>query len=141
MKTINELTPAKKEFVILASKKFGDGATLTRNEINEFAKSAGISSPSWLKKDEYRVGHGQYQLPTNSTSTSDTPDIPMTPQVTTSQPESTINLMMNTETQNLIPSHFEGFVPWGHCSTIKKVIQSKMFYHVFITGLSVNGKT
>ena len=79
MKTINELTPAKKEFVILASKKFGDGATLTRNEINEFAKSAGISSPSWLKKDEYRVGHGQYQLPTNSTSTSDTPDVPMTP--------------------------------------------------------------
>ena len=141
MKTINELTPAKKEFVILASKKFGDGATLTRNEINEFAKSAGISSPSWLKKDEYRVGHGQYQLPTNSTSTSDTPDVPMTPQVTTSQPESTINLMMNTETQNLIPSHFEGFVPWGHCSTIKKVIQSKMFYPVFITGLSGNGKT
>ena len=142
MKTINDLTPAKKEFVILASKKFGDGAILTRNEINEFAKSAGISSPSWLKKDEYRVGHGQYKLPTDTTSMSDIPsDVPMTPQVTTSQPESTINLMMNTETQNLIPSHFEGFVPWGHCSTIKKVIQSKMFYPVFITGLSGNGKT
>jgi MoxR-like ATPase len=49
--------------------------------------------------------------------------------------------MANTETQNLIPSHFEGFVPWGHCATIKKVIQSKMFYPVFITGLSGNGKT
>jgi len=32
MKTINDLTPAKKEFVILASKKFGDGAILTRND-------------------------------------------------------------------------------------------------------------
>ena len=146
MKTINDLTPAKQEFVIAASKKFGDGAILTRNEINEFAKSAGLKTPSWLKKDEYRVGHGQYQLPFNSgsksdTPKSDTPEVAMTPQVTTSQPETTINLMANTETQNLIPSHFEGFVPWGHCSTIKKVIQSKMFYPVFITGLSGNGKT
>ena len=144
MKTLNDLTPAKKEFVIAASKKFGDGAILTRNEINEFAKSAGLSSPSWLKKDEYRVGHGQYQLPTDSESadsTSDIPDVPMAPQVTTSQPETTVNLVMNSDTQNLIPNHFEGFVPWGHCSTIKKVIQSKMFYPVFITGLSGNGKT
>ena len=41
----------------------------------------------------------------------------------------------------MIPSHFEGFVSWGHCSTIKKIIQSRMFYPVFITGLSGNGKT
>ena len=139
MKNINDLTPAKKEFVILASKKFGDGATLTRNQINEFSKEAGISSPSWLKKDEFRVGHGQYQLPSDSTSN----DIPMTPQVAinNNQPETTVNLMMNTETQNLIPGHFEGFVSWGHCATIKKIIQSRMFYPVFITGLSGNGKT
>jgi len=142
MKNINDLTPAKKEFVVLASKKFGDGAILTRNQINEFAKEAGVPAPSWLKKNEYRVGHGQYQLPTDSTSSvSDTPDVPMTPQVDTNQPETRVNLVVDTETQNLIPSHFEGFVPWGHCSTIKKIIQSRMFYPVFITGLSGNGKT
>ena len=142
MKNINDLTPAKKEFVVLASKKFGDGAILTRNQINEFAKEAGVPAPSWLKKNEYRVGHGQYQLPTDSApSVSDTPEVPMTPQVDTSQPETRVNLVVDTETQNLIPSHFEGFVPWGHCSTIKKIIQSRMFYPVFITGLSGNGKT
>ena len=142
MKNINDLTPAKKEFVVLASKKFGDGAILTRNQINEFAKEAGVPAPSWLKKNEYRVGHGQYQLPTDSdSSASDTPDVPMTPQVDTNQPETRVNLVVDTETQNLIPSHFEGFVPWGHCSTIKKIIQSRMFYPVFITGLSGNGKT
>ena len=142
MKNINDLTPAKKEFVVLASKKFGDGAILTRNQINEFAKEAGVPAPSWLKKNEYRVGHGQYQLPTDSdSSASDTPDVPMTPQVDTSQPETRVNLVVDTETQNLIPSHFDGFVSWGHCSTIKKIIQSRMFYPVFITGLSGNGKT
>ena len=146
MKNINDLTPAKKEFVVLASKKFGDGAILTRNQINEFAKEAGVPAPSWLKKNEYRVGHGQYQLPTDSApsvsdTVSDAPEVPMTPQVDTSQPETRVNLVVDTETQNLIPSHFEGFVPWGHCSTIKKIIQSRMFYPVFITGLSGNGKT
>ena len=142
MKNINDLTPAKKEFVVLASKKFGDGAILTRNQINEFAKDAGVPAPSWLKKNEYRVGHGQYQLPTDSVSSaSDTPDVPMTPQVDASQPETRVNLVVDTETQNLIPSHFDGFVSWGHCSTIKKIIQSRMFYPVFITGLSGNGKT
>jgi len=143
MKTINDLTPAKREFVVLASKKFGDGAILTRNQINEFAKEAGVPAPSWLKKNEYRVGHGQYQLPTDSAPSvsADTPEVPMTPQVDTNQPETRVNLVVDTETQNLIPSHFEGFVPWGHCSTIKKIIQSRMFYPVFITGLSGNGKT
>ena len=142
MKNINDLTPAKKEFVVLASKKFGEGAILTRNQINEFAKEAGVPAPSWLKKNEYRVGHGQYQVPPDSgSSASDTPDVPMTPQVDASQPETRVNLVVDTETQNLIPSHFEGFVPWGHCSTIKKIIQSRMFYPVFITGLSGNGKT
>ena len=142
MKNINDLTPAKKEFVVLASKKFGEGAILTRNQINEFAKEVGVPAPSWLKKNDYRVGHGQYQLPTDSApSVSDTPEVPMTPQVDTSQPETRVNFVVDTENQNLIPSHFEGFVPWGHCSTIKKIIQSRMFYPVFITGLSGNGKT
>ena len=65
----------------------------------------------------------------------------MTPLTDTNQPETRVNLVVDTETQNLIPSHFEGFVSFNHCSTIKKIIQSRMFYPVFITGLSGNGKT
>ena len=90
-----------------------------------------------------KIGHGKYQLPTDDTESSSQPNLISVPKVdvNNNQMKTTVNLMMNTETQNLIPSHFEGFVPWGHCSTIKKVIQSKMFYPVFITGLSGNGKT
>jgi MoxR-like ATPase len=40
-----------------------------------------------------------------------------------------------------VPSAFDGFVAWGHHSTIKQVVKSKMFYPVFVTGLSGNGKT
>jgi len=43
--------------------------------------------------------------------------------------------------QNLIPSKDDNFIPFGNFSDVKKVIQSKLFYPVFITGMSGNGKT
>ncbi len=43
--------------------------------------------------------------------------------------------------QNLVPFKDEEFVPFGNFSDLKKVIKSKTFYPVFITGLSGNGKS
>ena len=43
--------------------------------------------------------------------------------------------------QNLIPSKDENYVPFGNFSDVKKILQSKIFYPTFITGLSGNGKT
>ena len=43
--------------------------------------------------------------------------------------------------QNLIPDKDDLFVKFGNFNDIKKVIQSKQFYPVFVTGLSGNGKT
>ena len=45
------------------------------------------------------------------------------------------------ENENLVPSKFQGFCVWGHYKTMKQVVSSNMFYPVFITGLSGNGKT
>ncbi len=43
--------------------------------------------------------------------------------------------------QNLIPSKDDNYVPFGNFSDVKKIIQSRIFYPTFITGLSGNGKT
>ena len=43
--------------------------------------------------------------------------------------------------QNLIPAKDDTFVKFGNFSDIKKIIQSRLFYPTFITGLSGNGKT
>mgnify|MGYP000541708589 FL=1 len=43
--------------------------------------------------------------------------------------------------QNLIPDVDETFVKFGPFADVKKIIQSKLFYPTFITGLSGNGKT
>jgi hypothetical protein len=43
--------------------------------------------------------------------------------------------------QNLIPEKDDTFVKFGNFGDIKKIIQSRLFYPTFITGLSGNGKT
>ena len=43
--------------------------------------------------------------------------------------------------QNLIPRKDDSFVKFGNFGDIKKIIESRLFYPTFITGLSGNGKT
>ena len=147
----------KNEFSMILSEERGDSAVLTRKEIINCLDSKGVLEPvasagamtRFLGQSGFeKVGYGKYQLPTIGGSKKTTKVakikksvVTKTVKVDNEPKEAAVNLMVNTETQNLIPSHFEGFVWWGHCPTIKKVIQSKMFYPVFITGLSGNGKT
>ena len=49
--------------------------------------------------------------------------------------------VMEAVEQNLIPSKDENYVPFGNFSDVKKIIQSRIFYPTFITGMSGNGKT
>ena len=49
--------------------------------------------------------------------------------------------VMEAVQQNLVPVKDENYVPFGNFSDVKKVIQSRLFYPAFITGLSGNGKT
>jgi len=43
--------------------------------------------------------------------------------------------------QNLVPEKDDTFVKFGNFGDIKKIIESRLFYPTFITGLSGNGKT
>ena len=54
------------------------------------------------------------------------------------QLESTVQY---TAGESLIPATDSHFVPFGDFPDLKKVIASKIFYPIFITGLSGNGKT
>jgi MoxR-like ATPase len=48
---------------------------------------------------------------------------------------------METTVDNLVPSKDSQHVPFGFFKDLKKIVQSNIFYPVFITGLSGNGKT
>ena len=56
----------------------------------------------------------------------------------------TVEFKVKTATNtvmNLIPKKDPQYVAWGHFKDIKTILESRMFYPVFVTGLSGNGKT
>jgi MoxR-like ATPase len=133
---IMNLSPRKKLFVDTAAEMFGDGAVITKSQKSEAAAKAGVPFPTWFKGDGYSVGYNAYKLPVEGGSI-------VAPVTAPAGAEATmVNLVAtNMEKQNLIPGKFDGFVPWGNFSLIEKVVKSGMFYPIFVTGLSGNGKT
>ena len=128
-----KLTPRKKLFVEAASEMFGAGATLSKAQTKEVAAKASIPFPTWFRKS-CSVGYNAYKLPGETILAPVAAPIP-------ESINTTVNLVASSSIDNLVPSGFEGFVEWGHFSTLTKIIKSKLFYPVFITGLSGNGKT
>ena len=132
---------AIENFIIEAANEFGGGSELTEEQVKSIVKKVGRSG--------FGVGHikqskmyqdGKFTLPV------DVPTIPKQvvpqPEVVQEQSQTVVNLVAtNMEKQNLVPSKFEGFVPWGHFKDIKQIVKSGIFYPVFVTGLSGNGKT
>ena len=133
------LSPRKKLFVDTAAEMFGDGAVITKAEKTAAAEKAGVPFPTWFKGEGFSVGYNAYNL----LSEGDNVAAPVTVTAAPASAEATmVNLVAtNMEKQNLIPGKFDGFVPWGNFSLIEKVVKSGMFYPIFVTGLSGNGKT
>ena len=130
------LSPRKKLFVDTAAEMFGDGAVITKAEKTAAAEKAGVPFPTWFGKN-YTVGYNAYKLPVEGSASA----APITAAPASAE-AAVVNLVAtNMEKQNLVPANFEGFVPWGNFSLIEKVVKSSLFYPIFVTGLSGNGKT
>jgi len=85
-----------------------------------------VSYPTITKRlDSYKSGRGKWNL---------------TIQEAREQLEHTIESAPVVR-ESLIPSKDTNFVPFGNFTDLKKVIASKIYYPIFITGLSGNGKT
>ena len=66
--------------------------------------------------------------------------IAKTPDLPTKKTSATVKTERAVE-QNLVPIKDAEYVPFGNFKDVKKVLASKQFYPMFITGLSGNGKT
>ena len=130
-----KLTPRKKLFVETAAGMYGNGAVISKQEIRVAAEKADVPYPAWMGKT--KIGHNQHKLPDL-----EVPAFVAASVVPVTEENTVVNLVAsNMEKQNLIPAPFEGFVSWGHFSTIEKIVKSGLFYPIFVTGLSGNGKT
>ena len=113
------------------------GSTMTNTEITETAEEMGMPFPHFLLKTELRVGRGQYRSPLAERVVTKQPDTVAAMTVNVSD----FNVESDSFAENLVPEKDPLFVPFGNFATIKKVLQSKMFYPIFVTGMSGNGKT
>ena len=150
-----KLNAAREGFVAAAREVLGDDVeTISRPEVVSIASEHDVKYPSWLLNNKkLRVGRGVYWLPdlngqyggvhshpirdgfTDVDVESETPST-MDSIVNLS---STISIMDNQD--NYVPDKFIGYVPYGNFNLVKQVIKSRIFYPMFITGLSGNGKT
>ena len=103
------------------------GSEIGSNAVKAAADEFNVSYPTITKRlDQYKVGYGRWNLTVQER-------LEQTYQASSSVPE--------RESIDLIPLKDDTFVPFGNFSDVKKVIQSGLFYPMFITGLSGNGKT
>ena len=141
------LNTKQQEFVDHAFEKFGTNE-LTVAELKEANKKFGCKyAPQWLiKNSDYKVGKSLFRLPTEDGESVSKTNKGQTEKVlTTKAPEtdtvSEAAYVVSSLTGDIVPKKFPGFVNFGNHTDIKSIIRSKMFYPVFITGLSGNGKT
>jgi hypothetical protein len=138
MNTLNELQTAQVEALY---KKYGR-TEISRSEINDFVKSGEISNPSWLKNKKYLVSRGVYSLPIAGNDFSPTlTDVPLVPEEPKEPVVAKAAFVVSSLIGNIVPDKDPVFVPWGYFKDIKKIVSSKAFYPIFVTGLSGNGKT
>jgi len=101
--------------------KFGDG----KFEIPEMSVFEDyIASVSTTKKSTKKVKGKKVKMPTKAKGT-----------------KATKKVVDENQEVSYVPEADKNYVKWGDYKTIDQVIKSKMFYPIFITGLSGNGKT
>jgi MoxR-like ATPase len=61
--------------------------------------------------------------------------------VTQLHPVQAVPAIVLSEEGTYVPKRVKTYVKWGHFRDIATIIESKMFYPVYLTGLSGNGKT
>lgn len=117
----------------LLKTKFGTefGAEAVRAVADELNTSYATLSK---KLSNFKVSRGKWNLEITQEKIDELEETYNVPAV---NPISTIESVK----QNLIPEKDDCFVNFGNFTDIKKVISSGLFYPVFITGLSGNGKT
>ena len=163
---MNNLKPRQQEFVN-ALKSAGLGVELTFAEMQDVCDSCGIYKmpPSWITHDSDRkVSRGVYAIPEiKGASITATPKVTVAPapvvktenvDIQTGPPQGVVentvpeinaaSLVMGMtggDRDSLVPQKSTTYVAWGHFKSVEKIVRSKKFYPIFITGLSGNGKT
>ncbi len=115
---------------ILEGLKSSYGSEITSGDVKAYCAMNSLSYPTVTRRlDSYKVSRGRWNLEVTKKTVEELETSYNSPAV------------IAAVQQNLIPEKDDSFVKFGNFNDIRKIIQSKLFYPTFITGLSGNGKT
>jgi hypothetical protein len=115
---------------ILEDLKNTFGKEFTAADVRGYCASKSISYQTVTKRlEQFKVGRGRWNLEVTQKKVEEI-----------ERSFSSVAVLPEVH-QNLIPEKDDTFVKFGNFNDIKKIIQSRLFYPTFITGLSGNGKT
>ena len=104
------------------------GKEFTAADVRGFAAANDIAYATVTRKiQKYKVSKGRWNLEVTAKVVENI--------------EKSFNAPTVESVQNLVPEKDDTFVKFGNFNDVKKIIQSRIFYPTFITGLSGNGKT
>jgi MoxR-like ATPase len=141
---------ANKSQFLTAIKSFTNGNNIaTRAQCVEAANSIGLKyPPAWFVQDKTRsAGRGQFYIDVTQRPKSTNVSTPVIQPISTpmSNTNNSLSLALaastNGDRTSLVPDVNPNYVAWGHYDDILKIVQTRMFAPVLITGMSGNGKT
>jgi len=149
MKKVIKMTPKRVAFVQAARESLGESTNLVdRADILSVVEESGMSYPQWLVKgDTLKKSRGLFHLPNDRGEIGEVATVQNTSGPVPSEIREAVVQMAPSaisvmeEEDSYVPEKFEGYVPWGNFNILKEVLKSRIFYPIFITGLSGNGKT
>lgn len=118
--------------------------TFAPKTLYEFAAQNGIDHKTvrqtiWSSK---KVKYGTYDLSAKVTQLNPVAKLKPVQKSNSSLPTPSVaqNIVLSEEGV-FVPKRVDTYVKWGHARDVVTIINSRMFYPVYVTGLSGNGKT
>jgi MoxR-like ATPase len=123
--------------------------SISRSELLSYCEEIGIPAPQWYTGDvQYRAGRGIYKIPVswgNRQVVEAAPPVAEPVEMVAAVVPMRKYEMASVETaianDSCVPAKYANYVPFGPFNELKKVISSRKFFPVFITGPSGNGKS
>jgi MoxR-like ATPase len=137
-------------YVTAAREVLGESVVqISRDDIRQITEESGFTSPQWItSNDDLRKSRGLYWLPNEDGTYGTEKRLSAEDSAKVYQVAADTMVAMAPraievleEQDSYIPEKFVGYVPWGNFNTIRDVVKSKIFYPMFVTGMSGNGKT
>ena len=131
-------------FLDACAEQFPTQVEFSKSTVKKICETADIPFPSWLiRKPQFKAGYGTYSIESVVPKNYSQPVPVQAVQTveTVPVPTSTVGVNVLDENISVIPSIMDNYVPFGHFKDLKSILKSGIFFPVFITGLSGNGKT